>query len=101
MLSTLCSPRLSSGSLEPNAQRLNHKLEVSHVTSETYKMAVSKAKEDMLVDDIHQVVLSQRFVRRTFSDPFEVYRVLSAADPNPFMAYIQVSLHVMYLLNYF
>ena len=46
----------------------------------------------MLAGDALQVVLSQRFERRTFSDPFEVYRALSIVDPNPFMAYIQVRL---------
>lgn len=86
----IVNPRLSSGSIETNVQRLSHKLEVSHITNEAYKMAVLKAKEHMLAEDILQVVLSQQFERRTFSNPFEVYRVLSAADPNPFMAYIQV-----------
>lgn len=62
------------------------------MTSEAYKTAMLKAKEQMLTGgDTRQVVLSQRFERRTFSDPFEVYRVLSVVEPNPFMAYIQVS----------
>ncbi|XP_021731286.1 anthranilate synthase alpha subunit 1, chloroplastic-like [Chenopodium quinoa] len=86
----IINPRLSSGSIELNAQRLHHKLEVSRLTTEAYKTAVKKAKEHILDGDIHQVVLSQRFVRRTFSDPFDVYRALSIVDPSPFMAYIQV-----------
>lgn len=55
-------------------------------------MAILKAKEHILGGDILQVFLSQRFIRRTFSDPFDVYRALSIVDPSPFMAYIQVSL---------
>ncbi|XP_057536350.1 anthranilate synthase alpha subunit 2, chloroplastic-like isoform X2 [Amaranthus tricolor] len=86
----IVNPRLSSGSIEPHAQKLHCKLEVSSVRSEAYKTAVVKAKEHMLAGDALQVVLSQRFERRTFSDPFEVYRALSIVDPNPFMAYIQV-----------
>ncbi|XP_021720701.1 anthranilate synthase alpha subunit 2, chloroplastic-like [Chenopodium quinoa] len=86
----IINPRLSSGSIELNTQRLHHKLEVSRLTTEAYKTAVKKAKEHILDGDIHQVVLSQRFVRRTFSDPFDVYRALSIVDPSPFMAYIQV-----------
>lgn len=88
----MISPRLLSGSIEPRAQKLHRKLEVSSVRSEAYKTAVVKAKEHMLAGDALQVVLSQRFERRTFSDPFEVYRALSIVDPNPFMAYIQVHL---------
>ncbi|CAO2840824.1 unnamed protein product [Amaranthus hypochondriacus] len=86
----IVNPRLLSGSIEPRAQKLHRKLEVSSVRSEAYKTAVVKAKEHMLAGDALQVVLSQRFERRTFSDPFEVYRALSIVDPNPFMAYIQV-----------
>ncbi|XP_048490118.1 anthranilate synthase alpha subunit 2, chloroplastic isoform X2 [Beta vulgaris subsp. vulgaris] len=87
----IVNPRLSSGSIELNAQRLRTQLEVSRMTSEAYKTAMLKAKEKMLTgSDTCQVVLSQRFERRTFSDPFEVYRVLSVVEPNPFMAYIQV-----------
>uniref|UniRef100_A0A803KRK9 Anthranilate synthase n=1 Tax=Chenopodium quinoa TaxID=63459 RepID=A0A803KRK9_CHEQI len=87
----IINPRLSSGSIELNTQRLHHKLEVSRLTTEAYKTAVKKAKEHILDGDIHQVVLSQRFVRRTFSDPFDVYRALSIVDPSPFMAYIQAT----------
>lgn len=84
------NPRLSSGSIKLNDQRLHHQLEVSRQASEAYKTAILKAKDHILAGDILQVVLSQRFVRRTLSDPFEVYRTLSIVDPNPFMAYIQV-----------
>lgn len=37
-----------------------------------------------------QVVLSQRFERRTFADPFEIYRALRIVNPSPYMIYIQV-----------
>ncbi|KNA24153.1 hypothetical protein SOVF_018520 [Spinacia oleracea] len=86
----ITNPRLSSGSLELNTQRLHQKLEALCLTSEAYKMAILKAKEHILGGDILQVFLSQRFIRRTFSDPFDVYRALSIVDPSPFMAYIQV-----------
>ncbi|KAL2898699.1 Anthranilate synthase alpha subunit 1 chloroplastic [Bienertia sinuspersici] len=77
------NPRLSSGSIEPNAKRLDCKLEVSCMTSDEYKTAVLKAKEHMLASDLLHVVLSQRFVRRTFSNPFEVRGcILVASSPH-------------------
>lgn len=60
------------------------------MTSEAYKKAVSQAKEHILAGDIFQIVLSQRFERRTFADPFEVYRALRIVNPSPYMTYLQV-----------
>jgi anthranilate synthase component I len=60
------------------------------MSSEDYKKAVVRAKEHILAGDIFQVVLSQRFERRTFTDPFEVYRALRIVNPSPYMAYLQV-----------
>jgi len=59
------------------------------MTSEEYKKAVLLAKEHILAGDIFQIVLSQRFERRTFADPFEVYRALRIVNPSPYMAYLQ------------
>lgn len=39
--------------------------------------------------DVFQVVLGQRFERRTFADPFEVYRALRVVNPSPYMIYMQ------------
>lgn len=60
------------------------------MTSEEYKSAVVQAKEHILSGDIFQIVLSQRFERRTFADPFEVYRALRVVNPSPYMTYLQV-----------
>ena len=60
------------------------------MSSEDYKKSVVQAKEHILAGDIFQVVLSQRFERRTFADPFEVYRALRIVNPSPYMAYLQV-----------
>lgn len=35
-------------------------------------------------------MLSQRFERRTFATPFEVYRALRVVNPSPYMVYMQV-----------
>lgn len=63
---------------------------MSTMTSEAYQKAVLQAKEYILAGDIFQIVLSQRFERRTFADPFEVYRALRIVNPSPYMAYLQV-----------
>lgn len=67
-------------------------LEKGNMSSEEYKKAVLEAKEHILAGDIFQIVLSQRFERRTFADPFEIYRALRVVNPSPYMTYLQVSL---------
>ena len=52
--------------------------------------AVVRAKEYIIAGDIFQIVLSQRFERRTFAHPFEVYRSTRVVNPSPYMAYLQV-----------
>ena len=60
------------------------------MSNDAYKEAVLQAKEHILAGDIFQIVLSQRFERRTFADPFEVYRALRIVNPSPYMTYLQV-----------
>lgn len=67
-------------------------LKNSNMTRDEYKKAVVKAKEHILSGDIFQIVLSQRFERRTFAVPFEVYRALRVVNPSPYMTYMQVSI---------
>ena len=47
-------------------------------------------KEHIQAGDIFQLVLSQRFERRTFATPFEIYRALRVVNPSPYMVYMQV-----------
>ena len=46
-----------------------------------------QAKEYIAAGDIFQVVLSQRFGRRTSARPFAVYRALRMLNPSPYMFY--------------
>lgn len=56
---------------------------------QTYEAAVEKAKEYITAGDIIQVVLSQRFERRSpVKDPFGIYRALRLINPSPYMYYI-------------
>ncbi|OWM66710.1 hypothetical protein CDL15_Pgr010361 [Punica granatum] len=82
-------PKLPAGSIKLHTHLFGPKLEMSSMTSEAYKEAVLEAKEHILAGDIFQIVLSQRFERRTFADPFEVYRALRIVNPSPYMTYLQ------------
>ncbi|KAM3250867.1 anthranilate synthase alpha subunit 2, chloroplastic isoform X1 [Capsicum annuum] len=82
-------PKLASGSIKLHTSHFSTSLKKSTMTSEDYQKAVLKAKEHILAGDIFQIVLSQRFERRTFADPFEVYRALRIVNPSPYMTYLQ------------
>ncbi|XP_060175033.1 anthranilate synthase alpha subunit 2, chloroplastic-like isoform X3 [Lycium barbarum] len=82
-------PRLASGSIKLHTSLFGTSLKNSTMTNEDYQNAVLKAKEHILAGDIFQIVLSQRFERRTFADPFEVYRALRIVNPSPYMTYLQ------------
>ena len=61
----------------------------SNMTKPQFLDAVGEAKEHIAAGDVFQVVLSQRFERRSFADPFEVYRALRVVNPSPYMIYLQ------------
>jgi anthranilate synthase component I len=61
-------------------------LEFSGPTSqEAYMAAVDVAKEHIRAGDAFQIVVSQRFEVATSADPLDVYRVLRASNPSPYM----------------
>ncbi|KAG5537059.1 hypothetical protein RHGRI_024488 [Rhododendron griersonianum] len=80
---------LGAGSIRLCTNFFGPSLKESTITSEAYKEAVLQAKEHILAGDIFQILLSQRFERRTFADPFEVYRALRIVNPSPYMTYLQ------------
>ncbi|KAL2333347.1 hypothetical protein Fmac_014560 [Flemingia macrophylla] len=82
-------PRLAPGSVDLSTSHFGKPLEKSSMTKEEYKEAVLQAKEHIKAGDIFQIVLSQRFERRTFADPFEIFRALRIVNPSPYMAYVQ------------
>lgn len=82
-------PKLSAGSVRLHSRKFGSPLKKSTMTSDEYKAAVMQAKEHILAGDIFQIVLSQRFERPTFADPFEVYRALRIVNPSPYMTYLQ------------
>jgi anthranilate synthase component 1 len=50
-----------------------------------YEDAVRRAKAYIAAGDVFQVVPSQRFEVETGADPLDVYRVLRASNPSPYM----------------
>ncbi|KAK3270231.1 ASTRA complex subunit [Cymbomonas tetramitiformis] len=68
---------------------LRPKLGISNTTRARFMDNIRRAKEYIMAGDIFQVVLSQRFERRTFADPFDIYRSLRIVNPSPYMIYLQ------------
>jgi anthranilate synthase component 1 len=61
----------------------------SNMTREEHAAMLDKALEYIRAGDIFQVVLGQRFERKSKADPFDVYRALRAVNPSPYMVYMQ------------
>lgn len=61
----------------------------SNLTQEQHAAMVARAQEYIRAGDIFQVVLGQRFEKRSEVDPFDVYRALRAVNPSPYMVYMQ------------
>jgi anthranilate synthase component 1 len=57
---------------------------------EDYRQMVEVAKEHIRAGDAFQIVLSQRFDVPTTAEPLEVYRVLRATNPSPYMYLVQL-----------
>jgi anthranilate synthase component 1 len=60
-----------------------------HSTREEYIAAVEAGKEHIAAGDIFQVVLSQRFSAPYDGDGLDLYRVLRAVNPSPYMFYVR------------
>lgn len=61
----------------------------SNMTREQHAAMVADAKKYIAAGDIFQVVLGQRFERKSAVDPFDVYRALRCVNPSPYMVYLQ------------
>lgn len=64
----------------------------SNLTNERFEEMVQTAKEHIAAGDIFQVVLSQRFTRKTNADPFDIYRTLRRLNPSPYMFFFDFGL---------
>ncbi|MBM9466833.1 anthranilate synthase component I [Nakamurella leprariae] len=62
----------------------------NRTTSQDYQDAVRVAQEHIRAGDAFQVVVSQRFDVPTTADPLDIYRVLRATNPSPYMYLLRV-----------
>eukprot|EP00850_Spirogloea_muscicola_P014166 SM000100S09393 [mRNA] locus=s100:125907:129338:+ [translate_table: standard] len=83
------APRLAAGEVDLAVEWHGAGATDCNMADGEFVAAVAAAKEHILAGDIFQIVLSQRFERRTFADPFEVYRALRIVNPSPYMIYLQ------------
>ncbi len=72
---------------------------LSNMPRERYEEIVRDAKEYIAAGDIFQVVLSQRFSRRTDAHPFALYRALRMLNPSPYMFYFDFGEHDLQVIG--
>lgn len=74
----------------PKSRKPTGDLQVrSNVTKQDFLDNVEKAKEHILGGDIFQIVLSQRFELDQPPEPFDVYRMLRATNPSPYLYFFK------------
>jgi anthranilate synthase component 1 len=61
----------------------------AHTTREEFISQVEAAKEHIAAGDVFQIVLSQRFSAPYDGDGVDLYRVLRAVNPSPYMFYLR------------
>jgi len=62
----------------------------SNWTREGYENAVRQIKELILAGECYQVVISQRFSRKTSAHPVSIYRAMRSLNPSPYMFLLQM-----------
>jgi anthranilate synthase component 1 len=83
------SKPLESGRMPPVPAGASRPPLASNLTRGQHAALVGRALEYIRAGDVFQVVLGQRFERRSAADPFDVYRALRAVNPSPYMVYMQ------------
>lgn len=87
-----CLKRIDEGPRGAELGRVGMTREVpltAHSTREEYIEAVKAGKEHIAAGDIFQIVLSQRFSAPYAGDGLDLYRVLRAVNPSPYMFYVR------------
>jgi anthranilate synthase component 1 len=84
--------RLAEGPRGASLGRVGVSAEVplaEHTDRDGFLRAVATAKEHIAAGDVFQVVLSQRFSAPFAGDGVDLYRVLRAVNPSPYMFYLR------------
>jgi anthranilate synthase component 1 len=74
---------------KPKAQDSISKDVKSNWNRDDFEKAVDKIKELISAGECYQVVLSQRFTRKTNADAISIYRALRSLNPSPYMFLLQ------------
>jgi anthranilate synthase component I len=61
----------------------------SNIPREKFEENVRIAKEYIAAGDAFQIVLSQRFTRKTTASPLMIYRAVRALNPSPYMFFLK------------
>jgi len=61
-----------------------------NVSQPEFFKAVEEAKAHIMAGDIYQVQLAQRFTVPLQAEPFDVYRLLRALNPSPYMYFLKL-----------
>lgn len=61
----------------------------SNFSPDSFMEAVDKAKQYIREGEIFQVVLSQKFSRKIYSSPLDIYRILRSLNPSPYMYFLK------------
>jgi len=67
-----------------NSKKKNYKIK-SNMSKKYFKDMIIKAKKQIKIGNIFQVVLSQRFETKLTKNPLEIYKKLRLTNPSPFM----------------
>lgn len=62
---------------------------ISNWSKAGFTESVTKIQERILAGDAYQVVLSQKFSRRTSADALDIYRSLRTLNPSPYMFFVK------------
>ena len=63
----------------------------SNFNQDAFESAVLKAKKHIVAGDIFQIVLSQRFKRKTSVGATTLYRALRTINPSPYMFHLKIN----------
>lgn len=80
---------LGAGRVRINTEAAATTLCESNMTKDEFMSALSQIERHLRAGDTFQTVFSQRFERRSGSNPFNVYRALRIINPSPYMIYMQ------------
>lgn len=76
----------------PHIPQADHSLDSelqSNMPRERYEQIVRDGKEYIAAGDAFQIVLSQRFSRKTSAPPLAIYRALRMLNPSPYMFFLR------------